>query len=301
MFMEDLVMYCKQCGFQLDDGTVSCPNCGTQSGEGENFCQQCGTPRMGQDNFCSSCGYSFTQTAAALNNDYVRSVTPSVQQNTNGASNGSQGFNIQTYAGEWLSNLKAVLAIPDKMEMVLRYASYAASVLIFFLMMFPVVSVHVEAIFYEYTNGSNLFSVSTFGAMMYIFALLGSVATFLPHVQSFIRNNKKLSPFVYLIVPLLELLGMMSMLVGVGITNAAVTAYYGSLASVRLGFVGWLILILTLVAVGGAVYHVIKYDLAYIKENNPFVTTVSKPKDSISDAMNNTYQDTVYRGDDVKK
>ncbi len=94
---------------------------------------------------------------------------------------------------------------------------------------------------------------------------------------------------------------MMSMLIGVGVTNTAVNAYFGELASVRLGFIGWLILILTLAAVGGAVYHVIRYDLAYIKANNPFVTTVNKPKDTITNAMNNTYNDTVYRGDDVRK
>jgi len=168
-------------------------------------------------------------------------------------------------------------------------------------MMFPVVSVHVEALFYEYNNGSNLFSVSGFGATMYIFALLASVATFLPHVQKFAQDNKKLVPFMYLIVPFLEFVGMMSMLIGVGVTNTAVNAYFGELASVRLGFIGWLILILTLAAVGGAVYHVIRYDLAYIKANNPFVTTVNKPKDTITNAMNNTYNDTVYRGDDVRK
>ena len=296
-------MYCKQCGFQLDSGTVSCPNCGTQAGEGNNFCQQCGTPRMGNDNFCSVCGYSFTQTTTVLNNDYMGGTAPvsAQQNNVNNVSNSGNGFDFKAYAGEWLKNLKSVLAIQDKMEMALRYASYAVSVLVFFLMMFPVISVHIEAIFYEYTNGSNLFAVSAFGAMMYIFALLASVATFLPHVQSFIENNKKLSPFVYLIVPFLELVGMMSMLIGVGVTNTAVNAYFGELASVRLGFIGWLILILTLAAVGGAVYHVIRYDLAYIKANNPFVTTVNKPKDTITNAMNNTYNDTVYRGDDVRK
>ena len=296
-------MYCKQCGFQLDSGTVSCPNCGTQAGEGNNFCQQCGTPRMGNDNFCSVCGYSFAQTTTALNNDYMGGTAPvsAQQNNVNNVSNSGNGFDFKAYAGEWLKNLKLVLAIQDKMEMALRYASYAVSVLVFFLMMFPVISVHIEAIFYEYTNGSNLFAVSAFGAMMYIFALLASVATFLPHVQSFIENNKKLSPFVYLIVPFLEFVGMMSMLIGVGVTNTAVNAYLGELASVRLGFIGWLILILTLAAVGGAVYHVIRYDLAYIKANNPFVTTVNKPKDTITNAMNNTYNDTVYRGDDVRK
>ena len=296
-------MYCKQCGFQLDSGTVSCPNCGTQAGEGNNFCQQCGTPRMGNDNFCSVCGYSFAQTTTALNNDYMGGTAPvsAQQNNVNNVSNSGNGFDFKAYAGEWLKKLKSVLTIQDKMEMALRYASYAVSVLVFFLMMFPVISVHIEAIFYEYTNGSNLFAVSAFGAMMYIFALLASVATFLPHVQSFIENNKKLSPFVYLIVPFLELVGMMSMLIGVGVTNTAVNAYFGELASVRLGFIGWLILILTLAAVGGAVYHVIRYDLAYIKANNPFVTTVNKPKDTITNAMNNTYNDTVYRGDDVRK
>ena len=301
------MMYCKHCGYKLDDGMISCPNCSTEVGTGDNFCSMCGTPRMSGDNFCSVCGANFSQSMP--HNDYnINSVSP-VQQSavsTNSGVNKSvtgsgQGFDFKAYFGEWLTNLKAVLNISDKLEMVLRYASYAASALIFILMMFPVVSVHVEAIFYEYNNASNLFAVSTFGAMMYIFALLCSLATFLPHVKRFEQNNKKLVPFMYLIVPFLELVGMLSMLIGVGVTNAAVTAYLGNLASVRLGFVGWLILIITLGAVGAAVYHVIKYDLEYMKENNPFVSTVSKPKDTITNAMNNTYQDTVYRGDDVKK
>ena len=291
-------MYCKHCGFQIEAGAVMCPNCGTESGIGDNFCQNCGTPRMAQDNFCSSCGLGFSQTGA-VQNSYGQ--FPTVQPNNNMIQGSTQGFDIKSYVGEWFENLKGLLSMPDRLEMLLRYASYAASVLIFVFMMFPVVSVHVEAVFYEYNKGSNLFSVSAFGAVMYIFALLASLATFLPHVQRFALNNKKLVPFMYLIVPLLELLGMLSMLVGVGTTNAAVNQYLGSLASVRLGFMGWIILLITLAAVGAAVYHVIRYDLAYMKENNPFISTVSKPKSSISDAMNNTYQDTVYRGDDIKK
>ncbi len=299
------MMYCKHCGYKLDDGMISCPNCSTEIGMGDNFCSMCGTPRMSGDNFCSVCGSSFSQTMTQ--NDYninsvqpVQQPTAGVNRSVNTTNSSGQGFDFKAYFNEWLDNLKGVLNSSDKLEMLLRYASYAASLPIFILMMFPVISVHLEVVFYEH-SGSNLFAVSGFGAMMYIFALLCSLATFLPHVKRFEQNNKKLVPFMYLIVPLMELLGMLSMLIGVGMTNAAVTAYLGDLASVRLGFVGWLILIITLAAVGAAVYHVIKYDLDYMKENNPFVSTVSKPKDSITDAMNNTYNDTVYRGDDIKK
>ena len=290
-------MYCKHCGYQLEAGAAACPNCGTPSGMGSNFCENCGTPKVGPDNFCSSCGQSFSQ---AIQNNYGQ--FPTVQANhTAVQSNQAQGFDFKAYFNEWLGNLKGVLNNPDKTEMILRYASYAASVLIFLFMLFPVISIHVEAVFYEYNKGSNLFAVSGFGALMYILALLASAATFLPHVQKFAEDNKKLVPFMYLIVPLLELLGMLSMLVGVGMTNAAAKALLGDLINVRLGFMGWLILLLTLAAAGAAVYHVIKYDLEYIKANNPFVTTVQKPKDTITDAMNDRYQDTVYRGDDIKK
>ena len=292
-------MYCKHCGFQLEAGAAACPNCGTPSGMGSNFCGNCGSPRMEQDSFCSSCGMSFSQTGSVQDN-YGQFQTVQPNQSYS-ASKNTQNFDFKAYFGEWLENLKSVLDIPDKTEMILRYASYAASVLIFLFMMFPVIAIHVEVVFFEYNHGSNLFAVSGFGAFMYVLALLASLATFLPHVQKFAQNNKKLVPFMYLIVPLLELLGMLSMLIGVGMTNGTVTALYGNLASVRLGFMGWLILLITLAAVGAAAYHVIKYDLEYMKENNPFVSTVQKPRDTISDAMNNTYNDTVYRGDDIKR
>lgn len=288
-------MYCKHCGFQLEAGAAACPNCGTPSGMGSNFCGNCGTPKAGEESFCSGCGQSFSQT---VQNNYGQ--FPTVQP-YNAVQSNAQGFDFKAYFNEWLANVKGVLDIPDKTEMILRYTSYAASVLIFLFMMFPVISIHVEAIFYEYNRGSNLFAVSGFGAFMYIFALLASLATFLPHVQKFAENNKKLVPFMYLIVPLLELLGMLSMLIGVGTTNAAAKALLGDLINVRLGFMGWLILLITLAAVGAAVYHVIRYDLEYIKANNPFATTVQKPQDTITDAMNDRYQDTVYRGDDIKR
>ncbi len=291
-------MYCKHCGYQLEMGAAACPNCGTPSGMGDNFCGNCGTPRMEQDRFCSSCGLGFSQTGA-VQSGYGQ--FPAVQPNSNAVQRNAQGFDFKAYFNEWLANVKGVLNTSDKTEMILRYASYAASVLIFLFMLFPVISIHVEAVFYEYKKGSNMFAVSGFGAFMYFLALIASVATFLPQVQKFAENNKKLVPFMYLIVPLLELLGMLSMLIGVGMTNAAAKALLEDLISVRLGFMGWLILLITLAAVGAAVYHVIKYDLDYMKENNPFVTTVQKPKDTITDAMNNTYQDTVYRGDDMKK
>lgn len=289
-------MYCKHCGFQLEAGAAACPNCGTLGGMGSNFCGNCGTPRMEQDQVCSGCGLNFSQT---VQNNYGQ--FPTVQPNHNAVQRNTQGFDFKAYFGEWLANLKGVSDISDKTEMLLRYASYAAAVLIFLFMLFPVVSIHVDAVLVEYNKGSNMFAISGFGAFMYILALLAALATFLPHVQKFAENNKKLVPFMYLIVPLLEVLGMLSMLIGVGTTNATARALLGELVSVRLGFMGWLILLISLAAVGAAVYHVVKYDLDYMKENNPFVTTVQKPKDTITDAMNSGYQDTVYRGDDIKR
>lgn len=290
-------MYCKQCGFTLDDNANSCPNCGTARGMGQSFCPDCGSSRVQQSNFCQNCGFNFSGNTA-VNPNYYGDVTPNAPVQNRPVQG---GFDFKAYGNEYVGNVKSVLQTPDKLRLGLRYGSYAVSVLIFLLMFFPIISIHVDLLFFTYKDGVNLFSVSGFGGFMFILALLASAATFLPHVQTFIKNNQRLEPFAYLIVPLLELLGLLSMLIGVGVTNSAAKSYYGDSVSIGLGFCGWLILLLSLAGIGAAVYSFIKYDLAYVKANNPFQNHVTTtPKQSISDAMNgDTYKNTVYYGNDI--
>ena len=300
-------MYCKQCGYQLDANAGSCPNCGMEKGAGNIFCPNCGTPRNGQDNFCSNCGFNFSLSNPVETSGYADTPAPishnstyptvPVQNNMTTVS----GFDFKSYMLESWNNVKSVIGMSDKLKIGLRYGSYAVSVLIFVFMMFPVVSVSVDTVFYSDSYSYNLFGVSTFGATMYLFALLAAVATFLSYVQNFIKNNPKLEPFAYLIVPFLELIGMLSFFVGLGSAKSKVPTILSDNIKVNISFFGILIILLSIAGIGAAVYHFIKYDLAYMKVNNPFVgNAAKKPSDSITDAMNgDTYNNTVYRGNDI--
>lgn len=284
-------MYCKQCGFILDINDNSCPNCGTSKGMGQGFCPQCGSPvQNSQNNFCPTCGFRFSSPLTDGN-----APMQTIKHTASG-----QGFDLKTYMGEYVGNVQSTVQMPDKLKLGLRYGACAVSVLTFLFMLMPIISVDVTL--FDYKEGRNIFAVSPFGGFMFFLALLASAALFLPHVQSFIRNNKKLEPFVYLIVPLLELLGMLSMLIGVGVTGSYIQKLSLGLATAHLGFCGWLILILCIAGIGSAIYSFIKYDLASVKADNPFVTAPPAPtkKDSITDAMNgDTYQNTVYYGNDT--
>ena len=55
------MIYCKNCGNQMDDIAAICVKCGVKKGDGFNFCQNCGQPTAVGMQFCTSCG-------AALNN-----------------------------------------------------------------------------------------------------------------------------------------------------------------------------------------------------------------------------------------
>ncbi len=62
------MIYCKNCGNQMDDIAAICVKCGVKKGDGFNFCQNCGQPTAVGMQFCTSCG-------AALNN-----VVPGAEQ-----------------------------------------------------------------------------------------------------------------------------------------------------------------------------------------------------------------------------
>lgn len=295
-------MYCKQCGHQLDANAASCPNCGMAKGFGNSFCPNCGTPKSDTGSFCSDCGFNFSMSGAASGGYADKQPSPSGNSAPQPAnmSNDASGFDFKSYMLESWNNVKSVIAIPDKLKMGLRYGSYAASVLIFLFMMFPVVTLSVDTVFYSNSESYNLFGVSAFGATMYLFAFLAALATFLPHVQKFIVDNPKLEPFVYLVVPFLEIIGILSFFAGLGSAKSKIPSTLTDAIKVNVNFFGIIIILLSIAGIGAAVYHFIKYDLAYIKANNPFVGDVKKPDDNITDAMNgDIYNNTVYRGNDV--
>lgn len=57
--MEDLVMFCRNCGQQyVADDAVMCVKCGAQKGTGNNFCPNCGQPTQPNSQVCLNCGVS---------------------------------------------------------------------------------------------------------------------------------------------------------------------------------------------------------------------------------------------------
>lgn len=62
------MIYCKNCGNQMDDIAAICVKCGVKKGDGINFCHNCGKPTAVGMQFCTNCG-------AALNN-----VAPGAEQ-----------------------------------------------------------------------------------------------------------------------------------------------------------------------------------------------------------------------------
>ena len=50
------IMYCKNCGKQLNEGAAVCLNCGVKVGEGTRYCQNCGAQPDPLAAICVKCG-----------------------------------------------------------------------------------------------------------------------------------------------------------------------------------------------------------------------------------------------------
>jgi len=61
--MEDQVMYCKNCGTEIDDGQAFCPNCGAKTDNDKRYCPSCGQEVAEGESFCSNCGRSLNDSA----------------------------------------------------------------------------------------------------------------------------------------------------------------------------------------------------------------------------------------------
>jgi RNA polymerase subunit RPABC4/transcription elongation factor Spt4 len=53
---EGFIMYCKNCGEQLNEKQVVCLKCGVEKDKGSKFCQQCGTALPEKAEVCLNCG-----------------------------------------------------------------------------------------------------------------------------------------------------------------------------------------------------------------------------------------------------
>lgn len=52
-------MYCKNCGFKMEDNFQVCPQCGTKKGLGHAYCSSCGAVRSVGSVFCTNCGNKY--------------------------------------------------------------------------------------------------------------------------------------------------------------------------------------------------------------------------------------------------
>ena len=56
-------MYCKNCGYKLDDIAVVCVKCGAPKGQGFKYCIECGNEISPLRDTCDSCGCSLVYNA----------------------------------------------------------------------------------------------------------------------------------------------------------------------------------------------------------------------------------------------
>lgn len=87
------MIYCKQCGSQMDESFNLCQNCGTRKGLGVSFCDKCGAVRQVGTAFCQNCGNKFEdqQAPAAQSGPTPYSQqTPAQQFQSMGQMNNSQ-------------------------------------------------------------------------------------------------------------------------------------------------------------------------------------------------------------------
>ncbi|MGN0470768.1 MAG: zinc ribbon domain-containing protein [Acutalibacteraceae bacterium] len=79
-------MYCKNCGFKMEDGFQVCPQCGTKKGLGNAYCGECGAVRSVGSAFCTQCGSKYeveqpvTVGAINENKEQVQPQQPTAQQ-----------------------------------------------------------------------------------------------------------------------------------------------------------------------------------------------------------------------------
>jgi TM2 domain-containing membrane protein YozV len=59
------IMFCRNCGSQMDNQAVVCVKCGVSRGVGGNFCPNCGQPTHPEAAVCTNCGVALGGSAPA--------------------------------------------------------------------------------------------------------------------------------------------------------------------------------------------------------------------------------------------
>ena len=50
------MIYCRQCGEEVQDNAMACPSCGVRPNDGNAFCQACGAETWSKAVMCVTCG-----------------------------------------------------------------------------------------------------------------------------------------------------------------------------------------------------------------------------------------------------
>ena len=58
-----ILMFCKNCGSEMDQNAVVCVKCGYGKGKGNKFCPNCGSELEPNAQFCVKCGASVAPVA----------------------------------------------------------------------------------------------------------------------------------------------------------------------------------------------------------------------------------------------
>ena len=56
------MIYCKNCGSQMNEGQAICLQCGVKTGDGNNYCANCGKPLAAGATVCLNCGFAVKKT-----------------------------------------------------------------------------------------------------------------------------------------------------------------------------------------------------------------------------------------------
>ena len=61
------MMFCKNCGVQMNDNQAICIKCGVKTGDGNAYCANCGNPLTPNAAFCMTCGVAVKKANGDLN------------------------------------------------------------------------------------------------------------------------------------------------------------------------------------------------------------------------------------------
>ncbi len=214
--------YCRNCGSQVMNNQAICTKCGVKVGTGNSYCMHCAAPVANpQAVACTSCGMSL-----------------------------KPPFDIGKYVNQFVENFTNIFKTNDIVGLLLDYGAHFISVLTFIFSLLPCIYIYVLG----YSETYSVFSLVPLCGILFILALLVSVARFVPHVDDFItKNQQQFGKFYVFLTPALMVLSALILIINVINGAAAGASYIYINVSCGFTFFGVLLLILVFVAAGASV------------------------------------------------